>query len=107
MVWIPGGEFVMGSDNHYAEEKPAHQVRVEGFWMDAHAVTTAAFARFVQATGYVTVAERRPQSADYPGMPREQLRAGSAVFRQPTGPVDLADPLPPVGLHSWYGLASS
>ncbi len=62
MVWIPGGEFAMGTDSHWGrpEEKPAHRARVDGFWMDRTEVTNAQFAAFVQATGYVTTAERRP-----------------------------------------------
>lgn len=53
MVWIPGGTFRMGSDGFYPEERPAHRVTVDGFWMDEHPVTNAAYSRFVQATGYV------------------------------------------------------
>jgi formylglycine-generating enzyme len=66
MVWISGGSFTMGSDHHYPEEAPAHQVTVDGFWIDRHAVTNAEFARFVRKTGYVTVAEQTPDPADYP-----------------------------------------
>jgi len=51
MVWIPGGTFLMGSDHHYPEEAPAHQVTVDGFWMDKYAVSNAQFQRFVNATG--------------------------------------------------------
>ena len=58
MRWIPGGRFRMGSDVHYPEEAPAHEVRVDGFWMDATTVTNAEFAAFIAATGYVTIAER-------------------------------------------------
>src|SRR5262249_30758758 len=58
MVWIPGGTFRMGSDRHYPEEAPAHKVKVSGFWMSRHAVTNAEFSRFVDETGYVTLAER-------------------------------------------------
>lgn len=92
MVWIPGGTFRMGSDHHYPEERPAHRVRVDGFWMDRHPVTNAEFARFVQATGYVTVAERVPDPADYPGIDPALLVPGSLVFRRPPGRVDLRDP---------------
>ncbi len=56
MVWIPGGTFQMGSDDHYPEEAPAHSVTVEGFWMDQHTVTNARFSRFAEETGYVTSA---------------------------------------------------
>ena len=48
MVWIPGGTFRMGSDDHYPEEAPTHKVTVDGFWMDLHTVTNAEFARFVK-----------------------------------------------------------
>jgi len=92
MAWIPGGTFLMGSDRHYPEERPAHRVSVDGFWMDAHAVTNDEFARFVAATGYVTVAERTPDPADYPGAKPELLVPGSAVFRKPAHRVDLRNP---------------
>ena len=58
MAWVPGGTFLMGSNDHYPEEAPAHHVTVDGFWMDEHPVTVAEFRRFVKETGYVTVAER-------------------------------------------------
>lgn len=89
MVWIPGGEFLMGSDDHYPEEAPAHRARVSGFWIDRTQVTNAAFRRFVKATGYVTVAERMPDAAMYPGAKPEMLVAGSVVFRQPAGRVPM------------------
>ena len=60
MVWIAGGEFTMGSDDDKFNERPAHRVKVDGFWMDEHPVTTGEFEKFVQATGYVTTAERKP-----------------------------------------------
>src|SRR6185369_16925718 len=80
MVWIAGGSFLMGSDHHYREEKPAHRVMVDGFWIDRYEVTNAEFARFVAATHYVTVAERVPKAADYPGAKPELLVPGSVVF---------------------------
>ena len=58
MRWIPGGTFAMGSEDFYPEERPVHQVAVDGFWMDEHQVTAADFRRFVRETRYVTVAER-------------------------------------------------
>ena len=64
MVWVPGGSFVMGSNAHYPEERPAHPRRVDGFWMDRTAVTNAEFARFVAETGYVTTAELPPDAAE-------------------------------------------
>jgi len=88
MVWIPGGEFGMGSDRHYPEERPVHRVSVEGFWIDRTPVTNEEFACFVEATGYVTFAELPPNPADYPGALPEMLYAGSLVFVKPGGPVD-------------------
>ena len=58
MVWIPGGTFLMGSDRHYPEERPAHMVTVDGFWMDKYAVTNLEFKDFVEETGHITLAER-------------------------------------------------
>ncbi|HEX5923851.1 MAG TPA: formylglycine-generating enzyme family protein [Baekduia sp.] len=89
MVWIAGATFLMGSDHHYAEEAPAHRVSVDGFWIDRCAVTNRQFAAFARATGYITVAERPPDPADFPGAPPENLRAGSLVFARTRGPVDL------------------
>jgi formylglycine-generating enzyme required for sulfatase activity len=83
MLWIPGGEFLMGSDHHYPEEAPQHRVRVDGFWMDEFPVTNTEFRRFVEATGYVTFAEIAPRAEDYPGALPELLHAGSVVFNRP------------------------
>ena len=91
MVWIPGGTFRMGSDKHYPEEKPVHRVTVDGFWMDRFPVTNERFARFVTATGHTTFAEIPPRAADYPNALPDMLFAGSLVFVQPPGPVDLGD----------------
>lgn len=91
MVWIPGGEFLMGSAHFYPEERPEHRVIVDGFWMDAHPVTNDDFLRFVHATGYVTVAERQPDPAGYPGADPSLVVPGSLVFRRPEGPVPLHD----------------
>ncbi len=88
MVWIPGGTFRMGSDDHYPEEAPTHMVQVDGFWMDQTPVTNAQFQRFVEATGYVTLAERTPNAADYPGADPASLVAGSSVFKSPGRRVD-------------------
>ncbi|MBB4664591.1 formylglycine-generating enzyme family protein [Conexibacter arvalis] len=96
MVWIPGGTFLMGSDDFYPEERPAHRVAVDGFWMDEHPVTVAAFRRFVKATGYRTVAEHAPDPADYPDADPALLVPGSLVFRQTDGPVPLDD------LRRWW-----
>ena len=91
MVWVPGGEFAMGSEQFYPEERPVRRVAVDGFWMDEHPVTVEAFARFVDETGYVTVAERPLDPADYPGADPALLAPGSLVFRKSAGPVDLRD----------------
>lgn len=89
MVWIPGGTFLMGSNDFYPEERPTHRVAVDGFWMDAHPVTNAEFCRFAEETGYVTVAERAPDPADYPDIEPSLLVPGSLVFRRPPRPVNL------------------
>lgn len=89
MVWIEGGTFRMGSDRHYVEERPAHAVTVDGFFVDATPVTNAQFRAFVEATGHVTVAEKTPDPKDYPGALPHMLKAGSLVFNPPDHPVDL------------------
>jgi formylglycine-generating enzyme len=91
MVWIPGGTFRMGSDQHYPEEAPAHRVTVDGFWIDRTPVTNRDFRKFVNATDYVTVAEIAPDPKDYPGALPNMLRAGSLVFTPPKQPIDLRD----------------
>lgn len=88
---LPGGRFRMGSDVHYPEERPAHEEAVAGFAMDETAVTNAAFAAFVEATGYVTVAERPLDPAQYPGVAPGMLQPGSLVFHMTEGPVDTSD----------------
>ncbi len=99
MVWIPGGEFSMGANDPpdmddvgmraTVDARPIHRVFVDGFFMDTTVVTNAQFAAFVQATGYVTVAERKPRPEDFPGAPPENLVAGSVVFSPPAQPVPL------------------
>ena len=103
MVWIPGGEFSMGAQDPPGmdhdpvgmqateDSRPIHRVYVDGFWMDRTDVTNDQFAQFVKATGYVTVAERKPRAEDYPGAPPENLIAGSVVFSPPDHPVPLND----------------
>ncbi len=83
MIWIPGGTFVMGSDDHYPEEAPKHPVKIDGFWISQTPVTNRQFARFVEETGHVTLAEKVPDARDYPGALPEMLRAGSLVFTPP------------------------
>ena len=91
MAWIPDGTFRMGSDGFYPEERPVHQVRVDGFWMDTRPVTVEDFRRFVKATGYVTVAERPLDPGEYPDADPGLLVPGSLVFHRTAGPVDLRD----------------
>jgi formylglycine-generating enzyme required for sulfatase activity len=91
MAFIPGGTFRMGSDHHYSEEAPAHRVTVAPFRVDRTPVTNAQFRRFVEATGYVTVAERPPDPKDYPGALPHMLKPGSLVFTPPRQSVDLRD----------------
>jgi formylglycine-generating enzyme required for sulfatase activity len=91
-IWIEGGTFLMGSDEFYPEERPAHRVAVDGFWMDAHPVTVDEFRRFVAATGWVTIAERPPDPAAYPDVDPALLVPGSLVFRQPPRRVSLTMP---------------
>ncbi len=97
MVWIQGGEFSMGcadprglpfgGHDAMADARPIHQVRLDGFWIDAGTVTNAEFAKFVAATDYKTVAERAPRQEDFPDAPPENLVAGSIVFTPPSEPM--------------------
>ena len=89
LVPIPGQTAVLGSDRHYPEEAPARPVAVDSFLIQPRQVTNADFAEFVSATGYLTMAERPLNAADYPGAPAANLQPGSMVFRRTTGPVDL------------------
>ncbi len=94
MVWIHGGSFLMGADGASMQDAgPVHEVTLDGFWLDRTEVTNRQFARFVAATGYVTVAERQPDPAEFPGVPPEKLVPGSLVFTPPAGEVSLDDPL--------------
>ena len=94
MAWVPGGGFLMGSDEFYPEERPARRVEVDGFWVDDHPVTVAEFGLFVSATRYVTVAERPLDPADYLDADPALLQPGSLVFQPTAGPVDLRDVTP-------------
>lgn len=91
LVAVPGGSLLSGSDDHYPEEAPARQVEVLPFQLERHPVTTAQYARFVEQTGYRTVAERSPDPAEFPGVPSDLLAPGALVFTPTTGPVDLED----------------
>ena len=99
MVWIPGGEFSMGAADSPSEgevgmqaardSRPIHRVYLDGFFMDQTDVTNVEFAKYVKATGYLTIAERKPRQEDFPNAPRENLVAGSVVFSPPDHPVSL------------------
>ena len=103
MVYIPGGEFSMGAldptemeiscggDQPMTDARPLHRVSVDGFFMDETEVTNEQFAQFVKATGYVTVAERKPTREEFPDAPLENLVAGSVVFSPAPRPVPLND----------------
>jgi sulfatase modifying factor 1 len=91
MRHLEGGVFAMGSASFYPEERPVRLVRVDPFWIDEGPVTNRQFARFVDATGHVTLAEVAPDPADYPGMSPEMARAGSLLFTATPGPIDLND----------------
>ncbi len=93
MKWIPGATFGMGSERHYPEEKPSGPVSVDGFWMDETAVTNEQYQEFVEATGYVTVAEKAPDPAMYPGADPAMLVPGSITFDQPRAPVPMENPM--------------
>ncbi|MGD9962014.1 formylglycine-generating enzyme family protein [Nocardioides sp.] len=88
-ITLPEGTFTMGSEDHYPEEAPTRRVRVDAFAIDATQVTNEQYAAFVEATGYLTVAERALDPADYPGAPAANLQPGSMVFTPTRGPVDL------------------
>jgi formylglycine-generating enzyme required for sulfatase activity len=96
LVWIEGGRFQMGSDVHYPEEAPARPVEVDGFWIEDRPVSNRAFARFVEATGWVTSAEIAPDPDDYPGALPQMLTPASLVFTPTRGPVSFDNP------HAWW-----
>jgi len=89
LVLIRGGNFLMGSDKFYPEEKPVRRVTVDSFYIDRYAVTNEDYRKFTDETGYVTVAERPLNAADYPGAQPELLVPGALVFQKSKGPVDL------------------
>lgn len=91
LIELPGGEFRMGSTSFYPEEAPIHTVTVAPFAIERHLVTNAEFAEFVDATGYVTVAEKPLDPALYPGVAQQDLLPGALVFRPTAGPVNLED----------------
>ena len=93
MIWIPAGTFVMGGQDDAPDNKPLHSATLDGFWMDKTEVTNQQFEVFVSATGYKTVAERKPDAKDFPGVPEDKLVPGAAVFTPPLGPVSLDEHL--------------
>lgn len=93
MMWIPSGTFMMGSEDGRPEEQPARAVTINGFWMDKTEVTNEEFERFVKATGYVTVAERKPDPKDFPNASLENLVPGSVVFTPPASDPGLSNHL--------------
>ncbi len=96
MIQLDGGQFWMGSSDHYPEEAPARQVLVDPFRIDRTPVTNADFARFVEATGHVTLAELPPDASLYPGADPALLRPGSSLFTPPSQPV------PPTNAMMWW-----
>lgn len=90
MVYVPAGSFTMGSEE-FADSQPLHDVQIDGFWIDEHEVTNSQFSRFVQATGYQTVAERPLNPEDFPTVPLDLLVPGSAVFTPPDSQLSLND----------------
>lgn len=102
MVWVPGGEFAMGSGEAATgtcspetvrDAQPSVRVKLAGFWMDRTEVTNEAFGKFIQATGYRTIAEIAPTKEEFPDAPPEALVAGAVVFRPTPGEVPLRDHL--------------
>lgn len=91
MVLIKGGKFLMGSENFYPEERPVREVDVDGFYIDKYQVTNEDYNKFVDETGYITVAERPLNPADYPGANPDLLVPGALVFQKSNGPVNLKD----------------
>lgn len=84
LVWIEGGSFIMGEDKTYPEERLEHKVTVDGFWIDRHEVTNKQFAKFVAETGYITVAERQPDTSLLPpNAPSALFKPGSAQIKPP------------------------
>lgn len=96
MVLIHGGTFWMGCETGPADGRPQHEVTVDSFWIDQHEVTNEQFSHFVESTGYVTTAERAPDQKDFPGVPSDELVAGSIVFTPHEANASLDQPL------SWW-----
>lgn len=110
MVWIPAGRVVIGEGAGHPEETPSYAANVDGFWLDRHEVTNAQFAAFVEATGYVTEAERQPPEKGGPGSAVFGASSWSYVsgadWRHPLGPGSANEPTHPV-VHVSYADASA
>jgi formylglycine-generating enzyme required for sulfatase activity len=110
MVWVPGGEFYMGvgdvddpsggPNDRFADARLVHMVDVDGFWMDRTVVTNEAFAEFVAATKYITIAERQPDPKDFPNADPKNLVPGAAVFVKPAIPIE--DPFAAERALAWW-----
>src|SRR5215831_1861483 len=96
MVFVAGGAFLMGSDKFYPEEKPVHEVTVDGFYIDKYEVTNGQYRKFVKETGYITVAERPLDPKDYPNADPKLLVPGALLFQKSDKPVNLND------YHNWW-----
>ena len=104
MLWISGGEFTMGDDTGnkvmphggHNNEGPVHKVKLDGFWIDVTPVTNGQYAKFVEATGYITYSEQKPKAEDWPGALPEMLVPASIVFKQPPGKVNMSN------LYNWW-----
>jgi len=106
MVWIPGATFVMGNNHGPPDEAPRHAVALDGFWIDTTEVTNAQFKTFVDATGYVTLPEKKPEL--------RSLREGSDIeklsileeMNQPGSicslPISSRDEIDERGAYSWW-----
>ena len=107
MVWIPGGRFLMGSTTGAPDEQPVHDVIIDGFYMDIHEVTNEQFQKFVDATGYVTTAEKMPElDAIDPNSPlanveiKPEFNVPGSICRRPVSSRDDLDPS--IGAYSWW-----
>src|SRR5262245_37638880 len=104
MVWVPGGVFWMGSDNdEFADARPVHKVYVDGFWMDKTEVTNEQFAKFVDATGYVTVVERWPDADKFKGFDAKNFGFQPEYVAPLGGAANVGFP----GTLSWPGVSST
>lgn len=99
MVWIPAGKFWRGSETGQSDERPVREVSLSGYWIDKTEVTVGQYAEFVRETNYVTVAERKPDPAAFPGADPALLVPGSVIFAPPTQAVSLSNH------YAWWSYA--